>query len=241
MATGAGVFQAAPAGALRAGQVELHIAGHLRNVARAGALPASGRPALIAAGAVAGGALFVARDLDGVLRALDRLPESNVQAIFQISPFFRLFLSTGGRFPAPKKLAEDITKTTACVACTGRVTAGSGFGLGVLQDIRKIETAEIHVGVATAPRARTAPGGETAIGVKPYLVVHAALLRVIQNVIGFLHVLKAIFGRLIARIQIRVVLAREFPVRFPKFFIGSGPGNSQRLVIIVFWAGRHGI
>src|SRR5437879_4038155 len=79
------------------------------------------------------------------------------------------------------------------------------------------------------------------LGIEAHLVVHAPLLRIAQDVVRFLHVLEAVLGGFIPGIQVRVILAGELPVSLPKFFVGGAFGNSQRFVIIVFWARRHGI
>ena len=51
--------------------------------------------------------------------------------------------------------------------------------------------------------------------IETVLVVHLALLRIAQNVIGSLDFLEPLLGGLIARIQVRMVLARQPAIRLP--------------------------
>ena len=75
--------------AARAGQVELHRAGHLGHVAGAVALRADVTVAAApSAGAVAGVADFLARDVQPGLRALDRLPEIDVERVLEVGALF---------------------------------------------------------------------------------------------------------------------------------------------------------
>src|SRR5258708_2611068 len=88
---------------------------------------------------------------------------------------------------------------------------------------------------------RAWPGrGKTAVRVEPHLVVHAPLFAIAQNVIGFLNVLKTILRGFVARVQIRVKLAGEFPVSLPNIVFGCPAGYAQGFIIIVFWTCRHG-
>jgi hypothetical protein len=66
-----------------------------------------------------------------------------------------------------------------------------------------------------------------------------ALFRIAQDVVGFLHVLEAVFGGLIARIQIRMIFAREFPVGFADLVFRGAAGDAERLIVIVFWRACH--
>jgi hypothetical protein len=87
-----------------------------------------------------------------------------------------------------------------------------------------------------APTARRRTR-EAVLGIEPVLVVHCALLGVAQNIIGFLHVFKALLGGLVTGIEIGVVLARKFPIGFTDIVRGSLAVHPEGLVIIVL--GRH--
>jgi hypothetical protein len=68
---------------------------------------------------------------------------------------------------------------------------------------------------STTASGRCAGTWEAAVGIKADLIVHLALFGIAQNVIRFLHVLEAVFGGLVAGVEVGVVLAREFPVGLP--------------------------
>ncbi len=80
----AGVLQPAFAVAARAGEVELHVAGHLADVAGAVALRAGDRTGVVASGPVTGRALVVTGDVDLRLSSPDRLPETDIEPVFEI-------------------------------------------------------------------------------------------------------------------------------------------------------------
>ena len=69
-------------------------------------------PGFVASRAVAGGALVVAGDFDLGLRAADCLPETDVQAVFEIGAFLRRPAHAPGRRHRLEELAEDIFERT---------------------------------------------------------------------------------------------------------------------------------
>ena len=117
----AGVFDAALAVAARAGQVELHVARHLRHAAGAAALRTAHGAGFIASGAVTDRALLVAGDFDLFLSTPDRLPEGDVEAVFEVGAFFGHgfgLLASGGI--ATEELAEDVLEgATTAPDCRG--------------------------------------------------------------------------------------------------------------------------
>ena len=105
LAGGAGILQLAAAAALRTGQIEAHGAGHLGNRAgpvafRAGYGLAAGRTA-----SVAGGTRVVAGDIEPRLRALDGLPEIDIQRVLEILALLRRLLRP---FAAVEEVRKDI-------------------------------------------------------------------------------------------------------------------------------------
>src|SRR5438552_13599363 len=80
--------------------------------------------------------------------------------------------------------------------------------------------------------------GEPRIRIEPLLIVHLAFLRVAQNVVRFLQLLETILGGLVARIEVRVILARKAPVRLPDVVCRRLPVDLEGLVKIL--CGRHG-
>src|SRR5690606_10574605 len=110
-------------------------------------------------------------------------------------------------------------------AATGIATreAASTRSSGAARRARKlfkIETVEIHSRAGPIAPARSASGapGRDVVRIKAVLIVNFALLGIVEDAVGFLHVLKAVFGYLIARIEIRVMFARKAPIGLPDLF-----------------------
>src|ERR1017187_2550089 len=223
-AGGAGVAQLAGSAAARAGEAELHGAGHLGDVAGTMALRAGDFTSAARTRAVAGAADFVAVDVELGLGAADGLPEVDIHYIFEIAALFRGGLRLLRRALAAEELREDIAEAAGIGAPATRELIG------------KIEPVEIHSRVRIG-RARRGPG-ESALGIETVLVVHLALLGVAENVVSFLHLLETIFGGLVPRIQIRVVFARQFAIGLADVIRGGFARYAQRFVIVVL--GRRG-
>src|SRR5579883_2077468 len=188
---------------------------------------------------MAGGAPLIAGDFDSGLGAPDRLPEADVEAVFEIGAFFRLLFGGGSaaRAAPTEELAEDIAEGAAGGFARLRFRRPARPHV-----IGEIEAAEIHVGVApatAAAAARSAGAREAILGVETDLIVHLPFLRVAQNVIGFLDVLETIFGRLVARVEIGVVFAGKLTVSLADFIFGSAARHAESFVVIVFWSRRH--
>src|ERR1035438_4645320 len=83
------------------------------------------------------------------------------------------------------------------------------------------------------------PGaGKTVLGIKAELVVHGTLLGVREHIVGFLDVLEAILGRLIARVEVGVVLPGELPISFADLLGAGLAGYAERFVVVVLGS-RH--
>ena len=133
-------------------------------------------------------------------------------------------------------LAIAVEELTKNIFESAAASARVGFGFGSLKHLRKIETIEVHVGMASASAAaRRRAGGEPVVGIETHLVVHLPLLGITQDVIGFLDILEAVFGGFVSWIQIRMVLSGELPVSLADIVFRGGAGDAQGLVIIVFW------
>src|SRR5271170_4154508 len=89
MTGGADVFQPSLAIATRAGEAELHGASHLVDAAGAIALRAHRGGTADGAAAIAGGANFLARDIEAHLSTTDGLPEVDVESVFEIGTLLR--------------------------------------------------------------------------------------------------------------------------------------------------------
>ena len=91
----------------------------------------------------------------------------------------------------------------------------------------------------SAPRIRFGRGRINIVGVKAYLVVDLALLRIAQYVVRLRKRLELLFRRLVARIYIRMVFARQLAKRLADLVRRGEILNAQRRVII-FGLGGHG-
>ena len=95
--------------------------------------------------------------------------------------------------------------------------------------IGEIESAEAHV---RPPGARLAPPGrppESVLRIEAVLVVHLPLLRLAQNVVGFLDFFEAVLGGFIARVQIGMMFARKFPVGLADLFRTCAARSTPRV------------
>ena len=92
---------------------------------------------------------------------------------------------------------------------------------------------------APPPPASGPPPGEAGIGIEADLIVHRPLLRIAQNVIGFLHVLEAIFGGFVAGVEIGVIFAGELPVGFADLVLRGAAFDAEGFVIVVFGLRCH--
>src|ERR1700744_2136757 len=113
----AGVLQPALAVAPRASQVELHVAGHLTDVAGTAALRACDGTRVVASRAVARGALVVSGDVDLCLSSADCLPEADIEPIFEIGSAFRFLLDLVSA-ASVEELAENIFERARPSAAT---------------------------------------------------------------------------------------------------------------------------
>src|SRR5579875_117101 len=182
---------------------------------------------------MAGLANLVAGDIHASLGAADRLPEIDIHYVFKIAALFGPRLA--GR-PAAEKLRKDIAEPAG--AGLGAASPG-GARSRAAEDVGEIEPAEIHIWRGSAAWAARSGAGKPVFRIEPVLIVHLALLGVAQHVIGFLHVLEALFGGLVARVQIGMILPCQFPVRFADFIGGSALGDPEGFVIIVFGCRWH--
>ena len=239
MAGRALVGQAAGALAARASEAEAHSARHLSHGAAAVAFGAYTFAAgACAARAIARGAYFLAIDLETHLGPADGLPEIDTEAVFEVgallgSRLLRLML-------ASEPLAEDvleIRRVAGAGAAGPRGTAARAARPGRACEVREVESAEAHVrtGSGTAWASRTARR-HSVFRIEAVLIVHLFLLRLAQNVVGFLDFLEAVLGGLVAGIQVRMMFAREFAVGLADLIRTRGALHSEGLIVVVL---RH--
>src|ERR1017187_6505310 len=233
-ATGTGVAQFAAPAAARAGEVELHGAGHLADVSRAFALLADGFAAAGGTGAAAGIANVVAGDIDARLGALDGLPEVDVHDVLEVPALFGF--GVGGLAASAKELRKDVAEA----AGAGVGPAGTMAGAAGRARIGEIETAEIEMRAARLAASRTPlPGGGSAVfGVEAELVVHGTLLGVAEYVVGFLDVLEAVLGGLVTGVEVRVVLTSQLAIGLADLLRVGFARYAEGFVVVVLGS-RH--
>ena len=80
------------------------------------------------------------------------------------------------------------------------------------------------------------------VGVKPKLVVNLPLLGIAENVVGLGKSLELFFRRLVARIDVRMILARKFAKRLADVVGRGGLLYAKNAVIVfIFGLGGHGL
>jgi len=138
------------------------------------------------------------RDLQLLHGAAHRIPEVNLDLILQVPAGFLLRLySPAASAAAPKKLAEQIAE-----AARPRASLRAA----------KIKPAkvEIHCGIFIASALwRRSPRIEI-VAIESVLVIHLPLLRIRKDVVRLLQLLEFFFSGFVPRIQVRVILARQF-------------------------------
>src|SRR5579883_496723 len=177
-----------------------------------------------------GRAGLLARDVQLHLGASNRLPEIDVEPVFEIRAALGLLLR-GGRASAPaEKAAEDVAERTASEAF-----AFFRARLLLLTHVfGEIESAESGSAALAA-----AAIGRNVGRIESVLVVDLALLFVVQYVVGFLNVLEPLFGGFVAGVQIGVILSRQLAISFAYLLRIRALGHSQGFVVIFFACSRH--
>ena len=126
------------------------------------------------------------------LRAADGLPEIDVESVFKIGTrfAFRRLCLRGSRTLSP----EELLKKVAEPAAGRRSSRKSRRPARSAGKVLKIEAVEIHL--RSGPET-TLPTGGDVVGIESVLVVDLSLLRVVQDVVRFLHFLEAVLGHLV--------------------------------------------
>ena len=132
------------------------------------------------------------RDLQFLHRSANRIPKVNLNLVLQIAAGFFLRLHGDAVAPAAKELAEKIAERGA-----------SGLP-------SEIETPKIKIDVLPASlRAWPVIPRRDIVAIEAVLVVHLALLRVGEDVVGFLQLFELFFRGFVARIEVRMILAGQ--------------------------------
>ncbi len=80
--------------------------------------------------------------------------------------------------------------------------------------------------------ARLAAHARPLLVALPQLVIFLALVLVGEDLIGLVNFLKALFRLRVAGIHVRVILARQFAIRFADVFVGGRPVHAKQFVVI---------
>src|SRR5208282_1478356 len=111
-------------------------------------------------------------------------------------------------------------------------------------EVGKVESVKIDLWRHRAARfgsgrsrvaSRITPG-RNVVRVEPVLIVDLALLFVPQDIVGFLDILELLFRRFVVGIEIRMILARQVPVRLADL-LGLGLAiHPERFVVVLLYA-----
>src|SRR5262249_36057385 len=153
MARRASVLKTAIASAARTGKLEAHRPSRLLHLPGSLALRADDLPATHRAGAAALLADVLAQDVETRLRAVDRVPETDLDAVTEIGAGLRTRLTTASATPA-KQVRED---TREAAELAGALPPAA-LPLRTETKVGKIESAETETaGRRCARRAATRP------------------------------------------------------------------------------------
>src|SRR5579863_7120133 len=208
--------------------------------------------------AVAGRTSIMPRNIQPHHPAADRRPERNVDLILEVGPRLRPFLSRRAATSAENP-GKDVAETSPATPCA----TSSPSPAGAVDQIRKIESAEVERNPLTATRCSTAAGETTrkargstiaaarsrvsfrrcridVVGVEPDLIVDLSFLSIAKNVVGLGERLKLLLRRLVPRIDVRMVFPRQLAKRFADVVSRSRLLHAENLVVIFFGCGCHG-
>ena len=133
--------------------------------------------------------------------------------------------------PGARALTAAIT--LACRSCAAKK------GLKKIAEASSTEHAaevvELHVHASPARRRRELGA---VLPVRPELIITFALLRVGKNLVRLVDLLKSVFGYLVARIDIWMILAGKLTISLTNLCIRGVALNAEQLVVI-FERDRH--
>ena len=165
------------------------------------------------AGALAGRTVFPGGDADFGFVAVGCLLQRDFHGIAQIGTPVHLV----GGAAATIAAAENVTKDVA-------------EGLG------KAAEATTTGAPHAAHTAHATHAVDTGVTVA---VVGVALAAVAQHLVGFAHFLELVFGLLVTRIAVRVVLHGHLPIGFLDLFVGGVLAHPEHGVIVAFGHDRQ--
>ena len=181
-------------------------------------------------------ACLLARDAQFDLRTADGLPKIDIQSVFEIGSTLGVSGLTGtGRTAAAEKLTENIPEAAGCPLFFFEARHGPTALLALLllaEKLGKVKTLKIRA--AWGPGTSVPAIGRNVVRIETELVVNLLLVVVAQNVVSFLNLFEAFFGRFIAGVQVWVKLARELAVRLAYLVRVRSTSHSESFVIILF-------
>ena len=235
LATRTGIRQAAFSLATGTRHVEAHGTRHLRHFARAGAVR-TGAAARSTATSGTGFAGLVTVDGQPDLGSFDRLPEIDVEGVFEVRTTFGHAFGLAAAEEGREKVLESAVgvlvspgKAAAAKISATRASPAAFF---------EIEAAKVKARRRATASRPTRAACANIVGIEAVRVVDLALLGVVQHVIGFLDALETVFGVFVPGVQIRVILARQLAIGLTDLVIRGGAGDAQQFVIVLLF-GRH--
>src|SRR5947209_10089107 len=229
------------AAAARAGNIELHASGGLGHLAGALALGTDAWGFEVSR-AVAVGANILPRDVQAQLGAANGLPETDVDLVFEVAALLWPFIGNARAAASAKNSGEDIAETA---------TSRSAARLACAAEVGKIEAAEVEGNALSTRTFTKTPAGRVAarttaaggigrggcginvVGVEADLVVNFSLLRVAEDIIGLGNFFELFFRLLVARIDVRMVFARQLTEGLANLFARRSFFYSQYPVVIL--------
>ena len=200
---------------------------------------------------MASGADVVPRDIQAHHAAADRRPEGNVDLIFEVGAGLGAFFGLGCTVAAAEDRSEDVAETAAAAPAAGSAAPGCA-----VHQIGKIEAAKIERNTLAAilRRARKSSGssrsaaragirlrgcGIDVVGVEPDLIVDLALFGIAEDVVGFGEGLELLLRRLVPRIYVGMVLARQLAERLADVVRRSALLYAENFVVVLLRGSCH--
>src|SRR5579864_1615002 len=234
--------------ATRTRHIKLHAAAGLRNLPSAIALRTlAGRfkkPLTMA-----GGASVLPGDVEPHNAAADRRPEGNVDLIFELGSGLGTLIYGGAcAAPTTEDSREDVAEAAA---------SASGAATGIVHHVGEIEAAEVEVNALPAARLRPREAAKTTcarssaasirfgrcgidiVRVEADLIVDLSLLGIAQDVVGLGNCFKLLFRRLVPRIDVRMILARQFAESLADVLGRGRLLHAEGFVVVLLGGGGH--
>ncbi len=219
--------------AARASQAEAHRAGHLRHVAAAVAF----RTDRVARRLRAPVPSQVAQTSWRVMFSRTCVPliacqKSMLRPYSRSAPFSGAVLAAARSLPS-EPLAENVLEIRGFAGSAARCRAAAAARAAARETSEKSNPPKPMFGPRCPHRPAPAARRHAVFRIEAELIVHLLLLRLAQNVVGFLDFLEAVLGGLVAGIQIGMMFAREFAVGLADLLRIGVALHPECLIVIV--------